>query len=62
LVHLILWGKLKVAQFAIKKWLSSNDRVDVLKYSCGYTKCKEGETVPSKYINPLQKGNTKADK
>ena len=57
------YDKLRVAQFALReKWSEDNDRKEVLKYPWGNVQCKEGEPVPKKYIDALEKGDTKAEK
>ena len=56
-----LYDQLKVAQFALKEeWLSSKKRGGVFKYAWADKKCKEGELVPSKYVDAMKKGDLKA--
>lgn len=57
------YDKLKVAQFAIREgWFTSSGRTKVLKYPWGDTSCKDGESIPSIYVNALKKGDEKAEK
>lgn len=56
-----LYDQLKVAQFVItQEWFESMERTVVLKYAWADKKLKEGETIPDKYVNVLDKGEAKA--
>ena len=57
-----LYDQLMVAQFALREeWFLEKKRSDVMKYPWGDKKVKEGETVAEKYIDPLEKGEEKAE-
>ena len=56
-----LYDKLKVAQFVIsQEWFESIERTVVLKYAWADKKLKEGETIPDKFLNVLDKEEAKA--
>ena len=56
-----LYDQLKVAQFVIRQeWFESLQRTIVPKYAWADKKVKEGEKVPDKYVNVLDKGEAKA--
>ncbi len=56
-----LYDQLKVAQFVIRhEWFESLQRTIVPKYAWADKKAKEGEKVPDKYVNVLDKGEAKA--
>jgi len=55
------YDQMRVAQFVLKEeWFVNKGRTTVKAYSwCNHT-CKEGEMVPKKYQNALEKGDKKA--
>jgi len=56
-----VYDQLKVAQFALKEeWFVNKGRTTVKAYSWSNHTCKEGEMVPKKYQNALEKGDKKA--
>ena len=53
--------QLKVTKFVIRQeWFKSMKRTVVLKYAWADKKLKEGETIPDKYVNLLDKEEAKA--
>lgn len=59
-----LYDCLRIAQFALKeKWFASGCKRDkIAKYAWATTTCKPGDSVQSQYVDPLTKGDTKAEK
>ena len=57
-----LYDQLRVSQFALgEEWFVNKNRKDAKAYPWTGHSCKEGESVPQKYINVLEKGKTKAE-
>ena len=57
-----LYDQLMVARFALREdWFEEMGRMKVLKYPWGDKKVKEDEAVVEKYIDPLTKGDKKAE-
>lgn len=55
--------QMRVAQFALgEKWFQNLKREEIKAYPWAGHECKDGETVPSKYVNAVEKGNKKAEK
>ena len=51
-----------VARFALREdWFEELDRTRVQKYPWGDKKVKEDEAVAEKYLDPLTKGDKKAE-